>query len=56
MVGFQSGRYRLQVLSRELEEQKTEQKIECNALRKKKNQSLTGSEKGRNITRIQISL
>lgn len=55
MVGFQGGRYKLQVPSRELEEQKREQKIECNALRKK-TQSWTGSEKGRDMTRIQISL
>lgn len=33
-VGFQGGRYRLQVPSRELEEQKTERKIECDKLRK----------------------
>lgn len=55
--GFRGRTSKVQVPSKEAEEQKTEQKIECNALRKKKKtEKWTGSEKGRNITRIQISL
>lgn len=55
--GVQGRTSRVQVSSKELEEQKQSKKLNAmHSEKKKKTEKWTGSEKGRNITRIQISL